>query len=275
MNRPNIEGSDEQNLDERTDVNIHNINKNYESGDVPNFGYKPLQDENVNRSVNSNQEGGQSNTNVKRKRDIKEEIECEIWSEKINRLICKYPGLELRTSSEMMEILSQFNLKELKNIHTNCINDTMELRGTPTSEFTISALTYHINKNYVKGYTSKCLNDVELKREIEEEIIEIFGMLSNKFTILFRMVNNLYQCVFQSDFIPDKSIDSLFNKGKQFDAEEIHSKYIYPIERREQEEEDENGVNQEKEDEPHFPPHPDDVQRGNKRRKTIGATLRS
>lgn len=278
MNRQNKDNANKQNLDESVNIEKHNtnslVNENsgVQVGGGNSFGFKPLQEDIV---VEENKEDGSVNKkNVKRKREEnseKDEGESEIWRDKINRLICKYPGLQIRTSSETMELLSQFSLKELKNIHTNCINDTMELRGTPTSEFTLASLTYHINRYYVRGYTSKCLSDVELKREIEEEIITMFGFVNNKLTILFRMMNNLYQCVFPPDFTNNISPDPLFTKpNQQVDAEgqQISSKYIYPIEERDPNQEEPS--DQEEEDENGFPPHPDDIaQRGNKKRKII------
>jgi hypothetical protein len=108
----------------------------------------------------------------------------------INLLICRYPGLQPRTSHALMEKLSNLTEEELKNVYLNCVNDVAELRGTPTAE-TALLLTLPVN-SMIPGYTDYCMKDVELKRDIESELIQLFGWLGTKINILFRLFNNGY-----------------------------------------------------------------------------------
>ncbi len=108
----------------------------------------------------------------------------------INLLICRYPALQPRTSHALMEKLAALSEQELQNVYLNAINDVSELRGTPSAE-TVLLTTTPIDWK-IPGYTDYCMKDVELKRDIESEIVLLFGWLGNKVNIFFRLVNNAY-----------------------------------------------------------------------------------
>lgn len=126
------------------------------------------------------------------KRQREETEEEKGLKAKINLLLCRYPALVPRTSSAIMKKLDELSASELKNVYTNALNDIAEVRGTPSAETIILALTYHADSSYLVGYTDTCLKDVELKRDIETEVIELIGFLNNKVNILFRFINNAY-----------------------------------------------------------------------------------
>jgi hypothetical protein len=128
----------------------------------------------------------------------------------INKLLCRYPGLVPRTSSAIMQRLSEMSEEELENIHINMLNDITEVRGTPSAEAVIMALTYWADAHHIPGYTSVCLSDIELKRDIESEIIKLIGFLNTKLNILFRFLNNAYTCMRLKRFAHRDPMEELF-----------------------------------------------------------------
>jgi hypothetical protein len=138
---------------------------------------------------------------------------CPVLREEINKLLCRYPELTLRTSQATMLQLEQYGEKELKNILQNCRNDLQAIRGTPSADFAIGVGTLPVDRWCgVEGYTERCLHDRELKRDVEHEMTLVLGGGSNRINILFRLMNNLYACLFQPD-MP-------YNVGEMYDMEE-------------------------------------------------------
>lgn len=161
-----------------------------------NYGFSPLGDSEDSEDMNLD-EGEKSK---KRKREEEStSAEAAYWKHKIARLIARYPGLTPRTSKELVEALNKYGLEELKNIHDNCISDVVKFRGTPSAELILTMTTHHTNKR-VPGFQARCMNDIELKRDIEEEVISALGFLDNKINILFRFFNNLYRSLYPHHF---------------------------------------------------------------------------
>ena len=142
-----------------------------------NFGFTPVESE---------------EDKERKKRELPPSVEKLSLLTNINNLICRYPNLVPRTSAKVMAALNDKNELELQNIYTNCLNDLAEIRGTPSSEAVITAITYPINANLLADYTERCLVDVELKRDIESEMINVLGAIGNRLNIFFRLVNNAY-----------------------------------------------------------------------------------
>lgn len=110
--------------------------------------------------------------------------------EEINRMVCRYPDLIPRTSHALMERLNKLSVEELRNVKLNAVNDVADKRGTPAAE-TVLLLTIPIDKK-LPGYSAICMKDVELKRDIEGELIAVFGWLGARINIIFRLINNGY-----------------------------------------------------------------------------------
>lgn len=110
----------------------------------------------------------------------------------ICKLLSRYPTLVPRSSNLILEKLSEMSEEELHNVYQNCVNDLVEIRGTPVAKFSIFILTKVIDDRFLPGFTDECMKDPELKRDIESEIINILGELSNRVNIFFRFINNAY-----------------------------------------------------------------------------------
>lgn len=157
-----------------------------EKGGEKNYGFKPLEEDKPKES--------EEDKNAKRKREENESVEGVYWKQKIARLIARYPGLIPRTSSELVNALNQYGVEELKNIHQNCISDVVKYRGTPSAEVVLTCLTHHMNKT-LPQFQKRCMEDIELRRDIEEEVISFLGFFDSKINILFRLFNNLYKAI--------------------------------------------------------------------------------
>ncbi len=178
---------------------------------VETFGFDPIE-----REEPPKEEKVETEEEKKLKRDI-------------NLLICRYPSLQIRTSHKLMEKLDGLEEDELRNVYMNAINDITELRGTPSAQ-TVLLLTYPIDMK-LPNYTEYCMKDVELKRDIEAELVVLFGWLGNKINILFRLINNAY-------VVYRQNINPQFLQVTE-DEEKINQLYAKPI-----------LVDEEKEDEP-------------------------
>jgi len=128
---------------------------------------------------------------AKKKRAREESEESKALKKEIIKLVSRYPSLELRTSKVIMEKLNEMGEDELKIVRDNCVNDLSELRGTPVSSFVLFCVTSPVDWK-LPGYTEQCLSDVELKRDVETEMISLFGDLSTRINIFFRLLNNAY-----------------------------------------------------------------------------------
>ena len=185
MEHPLEHRDDEQELNEgqedQGEIDLEDSRGEHEDD---NCGFVPLEEE--------KKDGGNKN---KRKRDPNEDPRLEPLKQRILRLVAKYPRVRPRTSLATLRQLDEFDHDELQNVYNNCIIDINKYRGTPTADFVIALATYHMDK-VVKGYTTRCLQDKELKQDVEEEVIITFGLLGNRATIICRLMNNLYKAVF-------------------------------------------------------------------------------
>ncbi len=160
---------------------------------------------------------------------VEEKVETEAQKKlkkDINLLICRYPSLQIRTSHKLMEKLGGLSEEELRNVYMNAVNDVTELRGTPSAQ-TVLLLTYPIDLK-LPGYTEYCMRDLELKRDIESELVLLFGWLGNKINIIFRLINNAY-------LVHRQILDPTFKEKE--DEEKIGKLYAKPIEVEEENEE--------------------------------------
>lgn len=114
---------------------------------------------------------------------------------KINRLLCRYPGLKPRTSHIFMNQIQDMDLEELNNVYENMINDLSAVRGFPTSESAIIGATFYID-HAVPGYMNTCLKDEDLKRDLDVEIMNAVGQMHNYIVILLRFFNNFVKTIY-------------------------------------------------------------------------------
>jgi hypothetical protein len=221
----------------------HNTNhSNSLFNDEPNAGFVPLEKdaltEKQREEILKKQEEEKSR---KRKRSEEEEKKENAIKDKINRLICRYPGLILRSSVETMKRFADYTIDELENIYKNAITDIAQFRGTPSAEFVLYLITHYPDKRIkrMNGYTARCCADEELKRDIEEEMINLLGWADNKVNILFRLLNNAYKTYFgindnefkETNGLYQRATDHLTNNISQLNvhAPQVQS-YIKPIE---------------------------------------------
>lgn len=127
-----------------------------------------------------------------KKRKREESEESKQLKKEILRYVSRYPQLQLRTSRQIMERLNEMDEDELKIVRDHCITDLSDIRGSPVASSVIFAVTKPIDVTFLEGYTEQCLSDIELKRDVETEIISILGDLSNRINIFFRLLNNAY-----------------------------------------------------------------------------------
>lgn len=145
-------------------------------GSENEFGFKPMEEPILDESK-------------KRKREESEE--SKTLKREILRYVARYPKLELRTSKQIMSRLDEMEEDELRIVRDNCVTDLSEIRGAPVASFAIFAITKPVDMS-LPGYTEQCLQDVELKRDVETELINILGELGNRINIFFRLLNNAY-----------------------------------------------------------------------------------
>ena len=110
----------------------------------------------------------------------------------ICKVLSRYPTLVPRSSNLILEKLNEMSEGDLENVYQNCLNDLIEIRGTPVAKFSIFILTTFIDSKFLPGFTDECMRDLELKRDIEAEIINLLGELNNRINIVFRFFNNGY-----------------------------------------------------------------------------------
>jgi hypothetical protein len=141
-----------------------------------NDGFQPLEEK-------------KPDENNKRKRD--ESPLARQYKDEINKLLSQYPELQLRNSSQIMARLAGMGDDELRNVRDNCVNDLIELRGSPAAAFSIFAMTAPINYT-LPGYTERCLRDKDLAKSVDLEIITLLGNVGNRAFLFFRLINNAY-----------------------------------------------------------------------------------
>lgn len=195
-------------VDENEEPSIDHLNTNEETSEESdvqfkddrgkNYGFKRMKS--PPRQMGEEEDGEENEEEVEG--EEKETEEMKELKAKIQQLICRYPTLTPRTSSEVMDKLDEMNERELRNVYTNCVNDVADLRGTPAACFVIFALSYLPNKYLLPFYTEVCLEDTELKHDVEAEIIHLLGALSTRINIVFRMLNNTY-VAYQKQLLQD------------------------------------------------------------------------
>ncbi len=130
---------------------------------------------------------------IENKKRVREESEeSKALKKEILKLVARYPQLELRTGKIIMDKMADMDEDELRMVRDNCINDLAEIRGTPVASFAVFCLTQPIDRYFLQGFTEQCLSDIELKRDVETELILLLGELSNRVNIFFRLLNNAY-----------------------------------------------------------------------------------
>jgi len=123
----------------------------------------------------------------------------------INKLQCRYAGLRLRSSFETMQALLNYDAEQLQGIYDNCINDLQDIRGTPSSEMVTNVFCSGVEKyTRLKGYREMCLEDKELQRDIEAEMMDLLYWGGNRIQMVFRLCNNAYKCYYELEAAPNK-----------------------------------------------------------------------
>jgi hypothetical protein len=145
-----------------------------EAGD--NFGFQPAPQARVERRESAKK--GTPESDAKR--------------QQINRLLCRYPALKLRSSKATLKLLDQYDEEELDNIMTNAQNDLAAIRGAPMADFLISLGASLIDKLVLPGYLDRCRADAELRNDVEAEANLLFNGCGNKTNIVFRALNNAF-----------------------------------------------------------------------------------
>lgn len=143
-----------------------------------NFGFSPLASENQEERPN------------KRKREESEE--SRRLKTEIQLLLCRHPKLIPRTSHEIMEKLNTLSDEELFNVHLNALNDVAELKDNPSGAAVIMAMTKPVDLAFLPGFTQLCLNDGDLRRNVEAEVTLYLGRVSGLWLVAFQLLNNAY-----------------------------------------------------------------------------------
>lgn len=157
---------------------------------------------------------------------------CITLRAEINKMLSRYPQLELRTSAETMQRLEQYDEKELENILQNCRNDLQNIRGTPSADFALFVTTGPVDHYLLPGFTERCVNDADLKEDVEHEMTMLFGSHSNRINILYRLLNNAYACLFHPD-IPYNTRTEVEVRNKS-----AYTRTIPPVNEKEYEQEE-------------------------------------
>jgi hypothetical protein len=201
----------EQNINNGNVATNPSVNNNYGFVPLPNGGThidprkNNLENERQNDDSESGDESdfgdlsGQEKYKKRKFQSVEEYKAAEYWKEQINLIMGRYPGLEPRTSHTLLARLDQFDLRDLRTIYQNLINDVYQFRGTPSANVLLAVLTRPVDNHY-KGFTARCLQDYELKKDIETELMRVFGFLSTRFCIIIRLLNNLYDTIFDINF---------------------------------------------------------------------------
>jgi hypothetical protein len=156
--------------------------------------------------------------------------EAQALRYEINKLVCRYPQLKPRSSFETIRALENYNTMQLKNIYDNCLNDLQTVRGTPSSEMVTNMFCGAVEKyTHLRDYRERCLEDLELQRSIEGEMLSLLFWGGNKMQVVFRFVNNAYKCYYQLEDAPNKKVpesEATIQKGIQsiFDEQEKRQK---------------------------------------------------
>lgn len=110
--------------------------------------------------------------------------------QEIAKLLTRYPKLVPRTNFKILEKLDGLSDEELENVLINARNDVAEMSGKPGATIFIYAVTKVVDDMFLPGYTDECMGDDLLKTDIENEITELVGFVSNKLNIFYRFISN-------------------------------------------------------------------------------------
>ncbi len=146
---------------------------------------------------------------------------------KINQLLCRYPELTPRSSEEILKKLKEYDLEGLRNILQNCLNDLQKVRGTPTAECVIYIIASVVEVLWIPSYVKTCIEDEELKRDIESEVTYWLGCISNRMNILFRFLNNAYTTVRRNESIIIENVRPNIRYPRE-DVQE-YNRHVQPI----------------------------------------------
>lgn len=166
--------------------------------DGETFGFQAMEEP----SVDEEKRG------TKRPREDTEEMKQ--LKREILRYVGRYPTLELRSSKQITDRLDQMTVEELRIVRDNCVTDLSDIRGAPVASFAVFCMSKPFDA-FLPGYSDQCLQDTELKRDVESEIIAVLGEMGNKVNIFFRLLNNAY--------ITWKRQKHFTNQGFDLDAE--------------------------------------------------------
>lgn len=107
----------------------------------------------------------------------------------ISTIISRYPSIKPRSNMELINQLDQLDLRELRNVWQNAINDLQHIRGTPGSELLVRIITYLPDRTYLPGLQQRCLDHPELLSDVDALIVQKlggYGLLQN---IAFHVAN--------------------------------------------------------------------------------------
>jgi hypothetical protein len=144
-----------------------------------NYGFQP---DEAASGLNDDQ-----NKKAERIETPEEKRERDELIREITRLISRYPGIKPRTNCALIESLQSLELTELKNVYFNAMNDIQEKRGTPAAEFMIMMTCWFPEKLFIPGVTERCLDDIELVRDVDQLMTEKMGALGTVSNIIFRV----------------------------------------------------------------------------------------
>lgn len=157
---------------------------------LPNFGFTPIPEV----------------TKERREDPPRPSPAHEAKRQQINRLLCRYPQLKLRSSETTLKQLVQYDESELENILTNAQNDLAAIRGAPMADFIIGGVAGLVDTFLLPGYLARCLADHELKNDVEAEATLLFGACGNRTNILFRALNHGYTQICSPSLPIEKSV---------------------------------------------------------------------
>jgi len=178
LNQQEMKNQDEDLTDDDEDGESYDDNEE-------NYGFNPLPE--VKEKEKEEKEEKEKTV----KEEKKNEAEKERMLGEISAMFRGNPRLKLRSTIEELEALRGKSIEEVRNIHSNAINDIVEEKGTPAAEFTVIALTHFVDKFILHGIQSTLLSDEELLKDIDLFVRTRMGSLSLTTNIAFRVANNV------------------------------------------------------------------------------------
>jgi len=149
----------------------------------------------------------------------------------ITRLISRYPGVSPRTNCALIESLQALDLNELNNVYYNAMNDIQEKRGTPAAEFMIMMTCWFPEKLLIPGITERCLDDIELVRDVDSLMTEKMGALGTVSNIIFRIARQVADI--------RMGVPYYSSKKRKLDQEALYAKNNYQFQQQQESQDDE------------------------------------